>query len=168
MSEVTQTPTPTPTPTFDQLFANFETALNTLFDQQGLAVSGSASELVAQLKVELLGESRQGPSGSLKTLGEIQDFVDDTNASTLTYIEQRLDALNETYATDSELADRVTAINAAFEAADDDVVALVSDRPTIAAVDRLIADAKAYSDQQIAAAVVGLTEGINRLAGNAG
>ncbi|MCV6588943.1 MAG: hypothetical protein OIF57_07945 [Marinobacterium sp.] len=160
----------TQTPTFDQLFTNFEAALNTLLDQQGATATGGASELVATLKAELIGVATEGNAATHQSLGMLQDLLyskmDNQHSwvnGHIGRIETLIASLDDTYATDSDLAARVQAVNAAMSAADDDLTALVNDRPTVDAVNQLIADARTYTDQRIAAAVQGMTDSINNL-----
>jgi len=154
--------------TFEQIMANLETALNELLDQQGTAASGGAAELVDQLKAQLIGAATAGAAESHQSLGALQDllYLQINNMNTRVVNNERtLQALDDTYATDSDVAARVQAVNDAMAAADDDLSALVNERITTAdaatMVDAAKAEVQTYVDQAVTNALTGITEIIN-------
>lgn len=172
MTETVQTET---VQTMAALLANLETALNTLMDQQGGAATSEVSAQLEQFKTLLVGDAAVGSPETHQTLGALQDLVYNHRAALqisfngldndLQAVRDQLTALDETYATDSELAERIQAMNTAMAAADDDLVALVNGRITTDAATALVDDAKvemqAYADQVAATLLNGITEMIN-------
>ncbi|MCV6588212.1 MAG: hypothetical protein OIF57_04165 [Marinobacterium sp.] len=155
------------TVTVSQALANLETALNNLLDHQDNLASGGAQDLIDQLKVQLTGTATHGTADTHQSLGMLQDQVHQLGADTKAHYDPQIQAVNDaitaldtTYATDSDLAARVQAVNEAMSLADDDLSTLVNERITtadaVAAIAQARQDAQSYADQKISEALTGI------------
>jgi|GEM_PF-2904486 len=134
-------------------------------DKFGQIDTGTTAQLnaaIATLETRLLGSADVDNN----TLGKL--------AARINALQGNLQALDETYATDADLAAKIIAINEAWATADGDIQALIADKINAADAQQLISTAvsdfvdngqlqggidgaKAHSDQQLVAALQGLT-----------
>lgn len=134
-------------------------------DKFGQIDTGTTAQLntaIAALETQLLGSADVDNN----TLGKL--------AARISAVQTSLQALDDTYATDADLAQKITDINEAWANADGDVQTLIADKINAADAQALIntamadsltqaeglqmvADTQAYSDQQLMQALQGLT-----------
>ncbi|WP_028301897.1 hypothetical protein [Oceanospirillum beijerinckii] len=152
MSEVTITPA--------QALASLQTAVGALvgqvqtkFGQIDGSITAQLNAAISDLRTQLTGTADVDND----TLGKVAGRIDQLDAA--------IQALDDTYATDADLAQKISDINTAWAAADGDVQALLANKidATAAQVlaDDSVAAAKTYTDQQLVIALQGLTTAFN-------
>lgn len=123
--------------------------IQTKFGQVDSGIAGQLTAAITDLRTQLIGAADVDND----TLGKIAARIDT--------LQQSVAALDATYATDADLAQKIADINSAWAAADGDVQALIADKISVAAAQGLAAEsvtaAQTYTDQQLVAALEGLT-----------
>lgn len=159
-TETTATETTAPAITPAQALASLQNAVSALvgqvqtkFGQIDGNITAQLTAAISDLRAQLTGTA----DADNDTLGKVAGRIDQLDAA--------IQALDATYATDTDLAQKIADINAAWAAADSDVQALLANKIDAAAAQTLADDsvvaAKAYTDQQLVIALQGLTDAFN-------
>ncbi|MCV6590174.1 MAG: hypothetical protein OIF57_14295, partial [Marinobacterium sp.] len=147
-------------PTPAEALVNLQTAVNALVAQVSTKfgeidgnITSQLNAALTDLRVQLLGTA----NADNDTLGKIAARIDELKAS--------VTALDETYATDVDVAQKIQSINAAWQAADGDLSTMLADKIDAVKAQELIdasqMTAKSEADAQLVAVLEGLTSAFN-------